>query len=542
MDHPWDECVLSHPKGSVYHHSAWIKVITSTYHYEPFLVASKDAKSGRTNGIAPFLFIHSWLTGKRLVSLPFTSYCDWLIPESAFLQLIDFVLKIGSSRKNVGEIACGSPFREHGREDFQPQVLLVAQSVRTALDDADLVVEALDEAKRDLVLGPAISGDPIPMTLDHLSELLVRLEALPLEARLPVVEETPRPAFPLVAPQLAEGFFQQVGGIEPLVGGQQGLQRLPAVRGQILVAGQQDVLLTLDVAPILALQPGVLGLAHLVQGVVQVPHHMEFVEQDGGLGRPLGADIAEGFPHIHHRQPDAMALPLTQPLVELFHAGLRAILAAKPDRPGPDQIAHHEAIGVSLADRYLVDANCLGSRHTGSLQLGRHVLLVQFLDGVPVQMQLLGDVLNCARPTAPADKPGKPLRVERSFGKEIELLAPHLAATAALQPPNFEFQIDPRVAAGQIPHPPCRAVVPARVRPTTFLADRFFERRTRVMTRAFESPKTPRTPSSGQKPTNRYASRRRLRLREVAIATSCQFPQHYRTAGTRIQQGLQAIQ
>src|SRR5919198_660062 len=251
MDHPWDECVLSHPKGSVYHHSAWIKVITSTYHYEPFLVASKDAKSGRTNGIAPFLFIHSWLTGKRLVSLPFTSYCDWLIPESAFLQLIDFVLKIGSSRKNVGEIACGSPFREHGREDFQPQVLLVAQSVRTALDDADLVVEALDEAKRDLVLGPAISGDPIPMTLDHLSELLVRLEALPLEARLPVVEETPRPAFPLVAPQLAEGFFQQVGGIEPLVGGQQGLQRLPAVRGQILVAGQQDVLLTLDVAPTL---------------------------------------------------------------------------------------------------------------------------------------------------------------------------------------------------------------------------------------------------------------------------------------------------
>jgi fructose-1,6-bisphosphatase/inositol monophosphatase family enzyme len=50
------------------------------------------------------------------------------------------------------------------------------------------------------------------------------------------------------------------------------------------------------------------------------------------------------------------------------------------------------------------------------------------------------------------------------------------------------------------------------------------------------------TPSSGRKPANRYASRRRLRLREEAIAKSCQFPQHYRTAGTRIQQGLQAIQ
>ena len=32
----------------------------------------------------------------------------------------------------------------------------------------------------------------------------------------------------------------------------------------------------------------------------------------------------------------------------------------------------------------------------------------------------------------------------------------------------------------------------------------FFERRTSVMTRAHESPKTPRTNSSGRKPRNRY--------------------------------------
>jgi len=80
------------------------------------------------------------------------------------------------------------------------------------------------------------------------------------------------------------------------------------------------------------------------------------------------------------------------------------------------------------------------------------------------------------------------------------------------------------------------------VRSTTLLAERFFERRTSVMTRDFESPKTPRTNSSGRKPANRYASSRRLRLREVAIAKSCQFPQHRQTAETRIQQGLQEIQ
>jgi hypothetical protein len=122
------------------------------------------------------------------------------------------------------------------------------------------------------------------------------------------------------------------------------------------------------------------------------------------------------------------------------------------------------------------------------------------------------------------------------------MLSFHLAAAPAKNPPNLEFQIDPRIATGQIPDAPCRAVVPTRVRSTTLLADRFFERRTSVMTRAFESPKTPRTNSSGRKPGNRYASSRRLRLREAAIAKSCQFPQHRQTAENRIQQDLQAIQ
>ena len=76
------------------------------------------------------------------------------------------------------------------------------------------------------------------------------------------------------------------------------------------------------------------------------------------------------------------------------------------------------------------------------------------------------------------------------------------------------------LAAGQIADAPCRAVVPARACSATHFADRFFERRTRVMTRADESPKTPRTNSSGRKPANRYASRRRLRLRMSFLQNS----------------------
>ena len=45
--------------------------------------------------------------------------------------------------------------RQHAGENLEPQVLLVAQAVCPALDDADLVIELLDEAERDPVLGSA---------------------------------------------------------------------------------------------------------------------------------------------------------------------------------------------------------------------------------------------------------------------------------------------------------------------------------------------------------------------------------------------------
>src|SRR2546425_8434034 len=75
----------------------------------------------------------------------------------------------------------GSDRRQHAAEDLEAQVLLVAEAVGPALDDAHLVVEPLDEAEGDLVLGGTVGRDAVPVTLDHLRELLVGLEALPLE-------------------------------------------------------------------------------------------------------------------------------------------------------------------------------------------------------------------------------------------------------------------------------------------------------------------------------------------------------------------------
>ena len=49
------------------------------------------------------------------------------------------------------------------------------------LHDADLVVHALDESQGDLVLRLAVGRDAVPVPVDHHGELLVGLQALPLE-------------------------------------------------------------------------------------------------------------------------------------------------------------------------------------------------------------------------------------------------------------------------------------------------------------------------------------------------------------------------
>ena len=60
-----------------------------------------------------------------------------------------------------------SEFWEHASEDFQAQVFLIPEAISASLDDANLVVQALDESQGHLVVGMAIGHDAVPMSLDH---------------------------------------------------------------------------------------------------------------------------------------------------------------------------------------------------------------------------------------------------------------------------------------------------------------------------------------------------------------------------------------
>ena len=370
----------------------------------------------------------------------------------------------------------GSDRREHAAEDLEAQVFLVAETVRTALDDAHLVVEPLDKAECDFVLDGAVGRDAVPVTLDHLREFLVGLKALPLEGLAPVLEEAPGPSRARVVPELAEGLLEHIGGVEAPVRGQQQLERLAAFERQVLTTREECVLLALDEAPVLAREAGLLALAHGVQGLAEVAQHVTLVEQDAGLwGVGLGG-VPERLPHVHHRHPNPRALLGPQPLEEFVHAGLGTILAPKPDRPLPDQVADHDPIDVSLLDRDLIDADHLRCWGPRPLQLLPHVLLLEVLHGVPVEVQLLGNVLDRRGATTTAHIEGEAFRIRAVVREERQRLLSHRAARNAFHAPYLDVQEDSEAPAPQIPHPLALPVVEAPVLATT-RARGFFERR-----------------------------------------------------------------
>src|SRR5262245_61743503 len=255
---------------------------------------------------------------------------------------------------------------------------------------------------------------------------------------------------------------------------------------------------------------------------------MELIEQNRGLRRMSPRRQAERFPHVHDSKPNARTLLLTEPSVELTHACLRAVRAAKPDRATPNEVAHHNPIGVSLADRYLIDADRFGGRRTRFGELRAHILHFKCLDRVPVEPEFLGDVLYGRLPATSAHVKGKALGIEWIVRQERQLLALHVLAAPALHAPNLDLQVDARVATGEIADTPHAPIIPPEMHTTAIAADRFFERRIRAIMRAFASPNKPRTLVCGRKPWKAYSSwSRRRRFFEFAIQIRCQIHAPY---------------
>jgi CelD/BcsL family acetyltransferase involved in cellulose biosynthesis len=97
-DRRWDEFVQRHPRSSVFHSPAWLKALSRTYGYTPVAYTTSPAGHALENGMV-FCRVESWLTGKRLVSLPFSDHCEPLIDTPEDLEAITVALEQESWRE-----------------------------------------------------------------------------------------------------------------------------------------------------------------------------------------------------------------------------------------------------------------------------------------------------------------------------------------------------------------------------------------------------------------------------------------------------------
>jgi len=77
-DPRWAALVETHPRGSVFHSANWLRALCTVYGYKPVVVTTSPPGEQLANGIV-FCGINSWLTGRRLVSLPFSDHCEPLV-------------------------------------------------------------------------------------------------------------------------------------------------------------------------------------------------------------------------------------------------------------------------------------------------------------------------------------------------------------------------------------------------------------------------------------------------------------------------------
>jgi CelD/BcsL family acetyltransferase involved in cellulose biosynthesis len=89
VDIRWRELVDASGNSSVFHMPEWLEALHQTYGYEPVVFANEGGERLR-NGV-PFCKIKSWLTGSRLVSLPFSDHCQPLGAEADIRAVLKFL-------------------------------------------------------------------------------------------------------------------------------------------------------------------------------------------------------------------------------------------------------------------------------------------------------------------------------------------------------------------------------------------------------------------------------------------------------------------
>jgi hypothetical protein len=73
VDRKWDDAISTHPDATIFHSTAWARVLVDTYGHRPCYV--QMSFNGSLLALVPMMEVQSVLTTSRGLCLPFSDYC-----------------------------------------------------------------------------------------------------------------------------------------------------------------------------------------------------------------------------------------------------------------------------------------------------------------------------------------------------------------------------------------------------------------------------------------------------------------------------------
>jgi len=111
-DPRWEDFLHGEPRASIFHTDAWLEALRRTYGYDSIVYTTSPPGSELRNGVV-FCQIKSWLTGSRLVSLPFSDHCEALVDDPQELRTILGALEKGTEHSRAWNYIEMRPLRHH---------------------------------------------------------------------------------------------------------------------------------------------------------------------------------------------------------------------------------------------------------------------------------------------------------------------------------------------------------------------------------------------------------------------------------------------
>jgi hypothetical protein len=160
QDSRWPEFLEMHHMASLFHSKEWLDALQRTYGYSGSVLTTSEPGQRLTNGLA-FCRVQSWLTGRRLVSVPFSDHCSPLLDnEEEFACLLSRLqqeadqgkekyLEIRSIAGSAGiplDLGCSTTFCLH-RLDLRPTLNELFHSFH-----ANCIRRKITRAQRETVL------------------------------------------------------------------------------------------------------------------------------------------------------------------------------------------------------------------------------------------------------------------------------------------------------------------------------------------------------------------------------------------------------